>query len=37
MYLAAELGDFIVPMFDDEDYELFLDAMEKAKVKYYAK
>lgn len=37
MYLAAELGDFIVPLFDDEDYELFLDAMDKAKEKYYAK
>ena len=35
MYYAAELGDFIVPMFDYDDFNIFLDAMKKAKAKYY--
>ncbi len=37
MYLAAELGDFVVPMFDDSDWEFFLDCLHRAKEKYYAK
>lgn len=37
MYQAAELEDFAVPMFDYDDFDIFLKAMEEAKAKYYAK
>ena len=37
MYQAAELGDFMVPLFDDDDWDFFLDCLDRAKEKYYAK
>lgn len=37
MYQAAELEDFAVPMFDYDQFNVFLKAMEEAKIKYYAK
>ena len=37
MYRAAELEEFAVPMFDDDDWDFFIDCLDKAKEKYYAK
>ena len=37
MYRAAELDDFIVPIFDDEDFDFFLMALGEAEEKYYRK
>ena len=37
MYQAAELEEFMVPLFDDDDWEFFLECLDKAKEKYYAK
>ena len=37
MYQAAELGRFMVPLFDDDDWDFFLGCLDRAKEKYYAK
>lgn len=37
MYEAAELQGFAVPLFDYSDFDVFINAMNEAKEKYYAK
>ena len=37
MYQAAELDDFAVPLFDDDEFDVFVKALDDAKEKYYAK